>query len=88
VLESWVGSLGLRLNELAGFDAGPGVILLTLKDAGRKASGISYKELRSALETHLGPRLERYGIAAPEPIVQALLGYLTDYQSVFTMAAR
>lgn len=88
MLESWVVSLGLKLNELAGFETGPGVILLALKDGGKKASGISYADLRSSLRDHLGPRLERYGIGTPEPIVAALLEYLTDYQSVFTMAAR
>jgi len=88
VLESWVASLGLKLNELTGLETGPGVILLTLKDAERRTSGISYEELRAALKGHLGPRLGRYGIKAPEPIVEALLRYLTDYQSIFTMAAR
>ncbi len=88
MLEDWLVSAGLRLNELAKFDAGAGVILLALKDAGKKAQGITYAELRGALRNHLGPRLERYGIAAPERIVDAVLDYLTEYQSVFTMAAR
>ena len=57
MLESWVASLGLKLNELAGFETGPGVILLALKDGGKKASGISYGDLRAALRSHLGPRL-------------------------------
>jgi hypothetical protein len=88
VLESWVVSLGLKLNELVGFENGPGVILLALKDAGKKASGISYGELHGVLQNHLGQRLERYGIKATQPIVDSLLEYLTDCQSVFTMAAR
>jgi hypothetical protein len=88
VLESWVASLGLKLNELAGFESGPGVILLALKDGGKKASGISYGDLRTTLRIHLGPRLERYGIKTPEPMVEVVLKHLTDYQSIFTMAAR
>lgn len=88
MLEGWVVSAGLKLNELAKFEAGAGVILLALKDAGKKAQGITYAELRGAMRSHLGPRLERYGIEAPERLVDALLEYLTEYQSVFTMAAR
>lgn len=88
MLERWVVSAGLKLDELARFEAGAGVILLALKDAGKKAQGITYAELRGAMRTHLGRRLERYGIEAPERIVGSLLEYLTEYQSVFTMAAQ
>ena len=88
MLEEWVVSAGFKLNELAKFEAGAGVILLALKDAGKKAQGITYAELRGALQGHLGPRLERYGIETPERLVNALLDHLTEYQSVFTMAAR
>jgi len=88
VLEGWVVSAGLKLNELAKFEAGAGVILLALKDAGKKAQGITYAELRGALQGHLGQRLARYGIETPERLVDALLDHLTEYQSVFTMAAR
>ena len=88
MLESWVVSAGVKLNELAQFETGAGVILLALKDAGKTARGITYPELHRALQSHLGQRLERYGIKTPQPIVDALLEYLTDYQSVFTMAAR
>ncbi len=88
MLERWVVSAGLKLDELAKFEAGAGVILLALKDAGKKAQGITYAELRGAMRTHLGGRLGRYGIEAPERIVDSLLEYLTEYQSVFTMAAQ
>jgi hypothetical protein len=88
MLEGWVVSIGLKLNELAGLETGAGVILLALKDSGKKAQGITYGELRDAIQAHLGGRLERYGIKAPQPIVLALLEHLRDYQSIFTMAAR
>ena len=87
MLESWVVSAGLKLNQLAEFDAGAGVILLTLKDAGQKAHSITYADLHAAMRNHLGPRLERYRIEHPERIVDALLEHLRDYQSVFTMGA-
>jgi hypothetical protein len=88
MLEGWVVSIGLKLNELTGLETGAGVILLALKDSGKKAHGITYGELRDALQANLGQRLERYGINSPQPIVLALLEYLRDYQSLFTMAAR
>jgi hypothetical protein len=87
MLENSVVSTGLKLNELAEFEVGTGVILLTLKDAGKSTQGVTYVDLREAMRVHLGGRLERYGIKAPERIVERLLAYLEDTQSVFTMAA-
>jgi hypothetical protein len=87
MLENSVMSAGLKLNELAEFEVGAGVILLTLKDAGRSAQGITYVDLHDAVQRHLAQRLERYGIKTPQRIVERLLGYLKDTQSVFTMAA-
>jgi hypothetical protein len=87
MIENPVVSAGLKLNELAGFEVGAGVILLTLKDAGKSARGITYPDLHEAVLLHLARRLKRYSIGNPEPIVDALLKYLRDYQSVFTMAA-
>jgi hypothetical protein len=88
MLDESVVSAGLKLNQLAKLESGAGVILLTLKDAGKKAQGITYSGLREAVEGHLARRLERFGIKDPQPRVDALLVYLRDYQSVFTMAAR
>jgi hypothetical protein len=88
MLDRSVVSAGLKLNELAKLESGAGVILMTLKDAGKSAQGVTYTDLYDAVQHHLGPRLERYTIANPEPIVAALLKYLRDYQSVFTMAAQ
>jgi hypothetical protein len=88
MLDNSVVSAGLKLNELAEFEVGTGVILLTLKDAGKSTQGVTYADLREAVQVHLGGRLERYGIKAPERIVDQLLTYLKDTQSVFTMAAR
>ncbi len=88
MLENAVISAGLKLNELAEFEVGAGVVLLTLKDAGKAAHGITYADMHEAMRLHLGQRLERFGIKAPQPIVDSLLKYLKDYQSVFTMAAQ
>jgi hypothetical protein len=82
-----VVSAGLKLNELASFEVGAGVILLTLKDAGKDARTISYRDLYDAMQRHLPQRLARYHISDPQPIVEGLLKYLKDYQSVFTMSA-
>jgi hypothetical protein len=82
-----VVSVGLKLNDLASFEVGAGVVLLTLKDAGKDARSISYRDLYDAMQSHLPQRLARYNISNPQPIVDELLKYLKDYQSVFTMAA-
>jgi hypothetical protein len=79
--------IGLKLNELAKFEVGPGVILLALKDAGRNAQTASYSDLYDTVERCLAPRLERYGISNPQQIVDRLLGYMQAYQSVFTLSA-
>ncbi len=79
--------VGLKLNELAKFDVGPGVILLVLKDAGRSAQSVSYSELYDAVQRCLGPRLERYRVSNPQQIVDEVLEYLRAYQSVFTLSA-
>jgi hypothetical protein len=88
MIENSVMSAGLKLNELAEFEIGAGVILLALRDAGKSARGTTYAEVYEAVQLHLAHRLERCGISNPEPIVDGLLDYLRDYQSVFTMAAR
>ncbi len=88
MLENSVVSVGLKLNELAAFEVGAGVVLLTLKDAGKDSRTLTYSDLHQALSLHLAPRLARYRVENPQPIVDALLKYLQDYQSVFTMAAR
>jgi len=88
MLDRSVVSAGLKLNELAKLESGAGVILMTLKDAGKSAQGVTFSDLYEAVQRHLAPRLERYTIANPQPIVEALLKYLRDYQSVFTMAAQ
>jgi hypothetical protein len=82
-----VVSAGLKLSELAKLESGAGVILLTLKDAGKSTQGVNYTDLYEAVQNRLRQRLERYGIDNPQPVVDALLEYLRDYQSVFTMAA-
>jgi hypothetical protein len=87
MLENSVVSAGLKLNELAGLEVGAGVILLTLKDAGKSAKGITYADLYQAMQLHLAQRLQRYGISDTASIVDALLKYLRDCQSVFTMSA-
>ena len=78
---------GLKLNELASFEVGAGVVLLTLKDAGKNVRSLSYRDLYDAVQHHLPQRLERYQIGDPQLIADALLKYLRDYQSVFTMGA-
>jgi hypothetical protein len=87
MLDNSVISIGLKLNELAEFEVGVGVILLTLKDAGKNTRGVSYQDLYEAVRLRLTTRLERYRITNPQTVVDALLKYLRDYQSVFTMAA-
>lgn len=85
--DNGVVAAGLKLNELASFEVGAGVVLLTLKDAGKDARSISYRDLYDAVEHHLPQRLARYQIGDPTLIANALLTYLRDYQSVFTMGA-
>jgi hypothetical protein len=82
-----VASAGLKLNELASFDCGMGVILLTLRDAGKDARRISYRDLYDAMQQHLPQRLARYHFSNSQLIVDGLLKHLRDYQSVFTMGA-
>ncbi|MBN2369976.1 MAG: hypothetical protein JXO72_05765 [Vicinamibacteria bacterium] len=88
MLDESVVSAGLKLNELAKLESGAGVILLTIKDAGKSTRGITYSDLYYAVQHHLAQRLKRYSVSDPETIVDTLLKYLRDYQSVFTMAAR
>ena len=57
MLENSVVSAGLKLNELAGLEVGAGVVLLTLKDAGKNAKGITYADLYQAMQLHLAQRL-------------------------------
>ncbi len=80
-------AIGLKLNALAGFNVGPGVILLALKDAGRSAQNVSYSALYDTVQRCLGPRLKRYRVGNPQQIVDELLEYLRTYQSVFTLSA-
>jgi hypothetical protein len=86
--EKSVISAGLKLNDLVEFEVGVGVILLTVKDAGKNAREITYSDLYEAVQRCLAKRLERYNVGNPEQIVEALLAYLRDYQSVFTMEAQ
>jgi hypothetical protein len=79
--------VGLKLNDLAKFDVGVGVMLLAVKDAGKDSRELTYSDLYDAVQRCLAPRLERYRIANPEQIVAELLKYLRDYQSVFTISA-
>ncbi|MBN2371646.1 MAG: hypothetical protein JXO72_14280 [Vicinamibacteria bacterium] len=85
--ENPVISVGLKLNDLAKINAGVGIVLLAVKDAGKNPLGLKYAELYEAVQQHLTPRLARYNIANQEQIVAELLKYLRDYQSVFTIAA-
>jgi hypothetical protein len=88
MLESAVVSAGLKLDELAEFDVGAGVILLTLQDAGKPTRGVTYPDMYEAVRLHLPRRLERFRISNAQVIVDALLSHLRARQSVFTMAAQ
>lgn len=79
--------VGLKLNDLAKFEVGVGVVLLAVKDAGKNSRELTYSDLYEVVRIHLKPRLERYQIANTDLIVQQLLTYLRDYQSVFTISA-
>ena len=46
-------SVGLKLNDLAKFDVGPGVVLLTLKDAGKNAQKLTYADLYETIQRRL-----------------------------------
>jgi hypothetical protein len=83
-----VVSTGLKLNELAKLESGTGIILLALKDAGKGAQGVTFSDLYDAVQHHLPGRLERHAVGDPQAVVDGLLSYLRDYQSVFTMAAQ
>ena len=88
MLDKSVVSAGLKLNELAKLESGAGVILLTLKDAGKSPQDVTFSDLYDAVRHHLAGRLERYTVSDPQAVVDGLLTYLRDYQSVFTMAAQ
>ncbi len=85
--ESPAVPLGLKLNDLAKFNCGVGVILLALKDAGKDPRSLTYPDIYQAVQQSLAPRLERYSIPEPQRIVSELLDYLRSYQSVFTLSA-
>jgi hypothetical protein len=83
-------TLGFRLAELTNQPdvKGVGVLAFAIKDAGWDAQHISYGEMRQVIEQHLRPRLLKAQTADPDQVIHALLEYLTEKQSLFTISAR
>lgn len=84
-----VFTFGFKLAELTKQNeaASIGLISLAIKDAGKNPQQMGYQDFKVVFQDHLPKRLERLNISDREKIVNQLLQYLGQQQSLFTMMA-
>lgn len=81
-------TIGLNLEKFTQRSGGVGLLILVIQDANRSWRTITYQELHTAVHTHLPQHLERLRVPQPETATQALLTYLQNNQSLFTLSVR
>jgi hypothetical protein len=81
---------GNKLAELTGqYELGCiSLIKLSIQDAGKDATRISFPEMQEVFQTHLFKRLERVKVKDPSQVTNKMLAILNERQSLFTMSAR
>jgi hypothetical protein len=65
-----------------------GMLCLAVKDAGKNAQDMGYKDFQIVFQTYLPKRLERIKLANTDTVIAEMMKTLNEKQSVFTMAAR
>lgn len=87
---STVFTFGFKLAELLGQNdtAGLGLLSLAIKDAGKDSRKMDYKDFKSIFQNQLKARLKKADVTNVNQVVGALLKYLNETQSLFTMSVR
>jgi hypothetical protein len=83
-----VFTFGFKLAELTKQNeaASVGLISLAIKDAGKDPKEMGYQDFRMVFQNQLSRRLEKMNFADHEKIVGQMIQYLSQQQSLFTMA--
>jgi len=83
-----VFTFGFKLAELTKQNeaASVGLISLAIKDAGKDPKKMGYEDFKVVFQDHLSSRLEKMHVPDYENIIRQMIQYLTQQQSLFTMA--
>ena len=85
-----VFTFGFKLAELLNQNdsIGLGLLSLAIKDAGKNSQEMGYQDFKDVFQNQLETRLNKTGVANVDQVTDALLKYLNETQSLFTMSAR
>ena len=85
-----VFTFGFKLAELLGQNdsVGLGLLSLAIKDAGKNSQTMDYQDFKDVIQNQLKARLRKAGVANTDYVADALLKYLNETQSLFTMSVR
>ncbi len=85
-----VFTFGFKLAELLNQNeaVGLGLLSLAIKDAGKNSQKMDYDDFKDVFQNQLKSRLRKAGIANTDHVTDALLKYLNETQSLFTMSVR
>ncbi len=84
-----VYTFGYKLAELTKQNeaACVGLLCLAIKDAGKDAQKMGYRDFESVFQNHLPKRLEKMKVPNSDRVSKELLSFLSQKQSMFTMMA-
>ena len=85
-----VFTFGFRLAELLNQNdsIGLGLLSLAIKDAGKDSRTMDYEDFKSVFQNQLKARLKKANVTNVDQVTAALLKYLNETQSLFTMSVR
>jgi hypothetical protein len=85
-----VFTFGFKLAELLNQNdsVGLGLLSLAIKDAGKNSQKMDYQDFKDVFQNQLKTRLRKANVANVDQVTDALLSYLNETQSLFTMSVR
>ena len=85
-----VFTFGFKLAELLNQNdsVGLGLLSLAIKDAGKNSQKMDYQDFKDVFQNQLKARLRKAGVTNVDQVADALLKYLNETQSLFTMSVR
>jgi hypothetical protein len=85
-----VFTFGFKLAELLGQNdsIGLGLLSLAIKDAGKNSQYMGYQDFKDVFQNQLRARLRKANVTDVDRVTNALLKYLNETQSLFTMSVR
>jgi hypothetical protein len=85
-----VFTFGFKLAELLGQNdsIGLGLLSLAIKDAGKNSQQMGYQDFKDVFQNQLRARLKKANVTNVDQVTDALLKYLSETQSLFTMSVQ